>query len=128
MQFTPGYSPEESFPEFGVALEGVELRTLAPGSSVQACTRHSNYRILLLDPQTGRALVEGGRFFVEPAEAAVIGSTGGGYALQTGRIEIGLRLVICADGRPVITSPVQSLHLKRETPALAPEQTGKRVH
>jgi len=99
------------------SLEGVTLQTLAPGSTIYARTRHNDYRILLLNPESGRALVEGGRFFVEPTEATVVGSTFGGCMLKMGWIGVGLRLEILLDGKSIITSPVQVLRVEGETGA-----------
>src|SRR6185503_14108771 len=50
-----------SFDSSEVMLDG-----LKPFDTVLLQTHNSDYRILLLDPNTGRALVEGGNHLVEP--------------------------------------------------------------
>ena len=104
---------------FNAAPEDLELRTLAPYSTVYVRTRHSDYRIFLLDPKTGYALIEGGRFFTESAEAIVIGSTSIDQMLKAGWIGLGLHMVLHAHGQSIITSTVQSIRVEREAPAQA---------
>jgi hypothetical protein len=70
----------------------VALDTLSPFDTIRVRTRNSDYRIFLLDPKTGRALVDGGDFFVEPVEALVNGSKLGGFTFRVGWIGIGLRI------------------------------------
>ena len=111
----PHDSSLESLSEIRQSLEGITLRTLAPGSTIYARTRHNDYRILLLDPESGQALVQGGRFFAEPTEATVMGATMGDYGIELGWICVGLRLEISLDGQPILTSPVQSLRVEHKT-------------
>jgi hypothetical protein len=115
MHIIPQHCSLDGVVEINQSLEGVTLQSLTPGSTIYARTRHNDYRIFLLDPESGRALVEGGRFFVEPTEATVVGSTFGGCMLKMGWIGIGLRLEILLNGQPIITSPVQALQVERET-------------
>lgn len=92
-------------------LPGITLESLAPFDSLQVRTLNSNYRIFLLDPRTGRALVEGG-CFPEPVEAVVNGSNFGGSTLRVGWIGIGLRMEMWVDNKLVSTSPVQSFSVQ----------------
>lgn len=96
---------------------GLALETLSPFDTISVQTRNSAYRISLLDPKTGRALVEGGRHFVEPVEAMVSGSTVGGYTLKGGWIGIGLHIEMWVKDKLVSTSPVQSVRVEHHTPA-----------
>jgi RNA polymerase-binding transcription factor len=96
---------------------GVELETLAPFDTIQVRTRNSDYRVFMLDPRTGRALIEGGRDFLEPAEARVTGSTLGGSIFKVGWIGIGLRMEFLADGKIARTSPVQSFNVDHHAAA-----------
>lgn len=112
-QIMPPRCSADGSTEAHALLESVELRTLVASDTICVRTRNNSYRLCLLDPETGRALVEGGRFFPEPVEAMVHGATFGGY-LKVGWIGVGLRLEICANGQPIITSPVQSLSVERE--------------
>src|SRR5687767_1375301 len=70
---------------------GVVLEMLAPFDTIWVQTLYSHYRILLLEPRSGRALVEGGAF-VEPAESVVVGSTFGRFTPRVGWIGIGWRV------------------------------------
>lgn len=101
---------------------GVSLAGLSPFDTIRVQTRNSNYRIFLLDPQTGRALVEGGLHFVEPVEAMVCGST-----LRTifknGEIVVGLRIEMWVNGKLTSTSPVQSVRVEHCASA-APASAG----
>lgn len=91
------------------SLEGMEFSTLSPFDTICLRTVNSEYRILLLDPKQGRALVEGGPYFAEPIEATLSGSTFGGSTLKVGWIGVGLRLEIWTNGKWTRTSPVQSI-------------------
>ena len=102
--------------EMNPSQNGVELATLTPFDTIWVRTLNSDYRIFLLDPKTGRALVEGGRDLVEPVEAMVSGSTFGGSMLKIGWIGIGLRIEMWVHGRLVSTSTVQSFHVEHQTP------------
>ena len=51
------------------------LETLQPFDTILVGTRNSDYRILLLDPRTGRALVDGGQYLNEPRESILSGSS-----------------------------------------------------
>ena len=94
-------------------LEGVTLTALEACDTIQARTRNSVYEIFLLEPKTGRALVRGGKYFAEPMEATVSGSTFGGCMLKVGWLGIGLRMEFYANGQRTVTSPVQSLRVER---------------
>lgn len=95
------------------SLRGVELATLVPFDVIAVRTVNSDYRIFLLDPETGRALLEGGGQIPEPVEVTVVGSSFGGSILRTGWIGVGLRMEAWADGKYIRTSPVQSLCVAR---------------
>ncbi len=91
---------------------GVSLESVAPFDTILVRTLNSEYRIFLLDPKTGHAVVQGGRYFVEPAEAIVIGSVGVGSVPKTGWIGAGLRLQMTIDSGVVNTSPIQSVDIQ----------------
>jgi DnaK suppressor protein len=94
---------------------GVALGSLTPFDTICVRTLNSDYRIFLLDPKTGRALVEGGRHFVEPVEALVSGSTFGGSTVKIRWIGTGLRIEMWVNGKLVSTSPVQSVRVAHHT-------------
>src|SRR6202008_4001769 len=70
----------------------VVLEKLNRFDTILLQTHNSEYRILLLDPKTGRALVEGGDYLVEPSEALVRGSATPGFEFKAGVISVGTRL------------------------------------
>jgi hypothetical protein len=100
------------------ASEGIDLRTLAPFDTITVRTLNSNYRIFLLDPETGRALVEDDRRFPEPVESRVIGSPAFDHStFKAGWLGVGLRIEMGVDGKYLLTSPVQSLRVEHQTSA-----------
>jgi hypothetical protein len=80
-------------------------------------THNSNYRILLLDPKTGRALVEGGSYLLEPNEAFIGGSLVPGATFNVGAICIGGRLDMWVNEKALITSPIKSIEVKHNAAA-----------
>jgi RNA polymerase-binding transcription factor DksA len=98
--------------EIDSSRSSVALQTLAPFDTIWVQTRNSDYRIFLLDPTTGRALVEGGFHFVEPVEAMVSGSTSRDSNFKNAEIAIGLRIEMWVNGKLVSTSPVQSVRVE----------------
>ncbi len=87
------------------------LDSLTPYDTIQLRTYNSDYHILLLDPKTGRALVEGGSYLVEPSEALLRGSAVPGSAFRAGEICVGCRVEMWVDERVFITSPVKSVEV-----------------
>jgi len=95
----------------------VVLETLNRFDTILLQTHNSEYRLLLLDPTTGRALVEGGDYLVEPSEALVRGSAAPGYEFKAGVISIGNRLEMWVDERALLTSPIKSVYVKHTADA-----------
>ena len=87
---------------------GVAIETLAPFDTIRVRTLNSEYRVFLLDPRTGRAIVQGGSF-VEPVDAVVNGSVGSDSIPKVGWIGVGCRLEMMINKRILSTSPVQSI-------------------
>jgi RNA polymerase-binding transcription factor DksA len=87
------------------------LRTLNAFDTIVLRTHNSDYRIMLLDPETGRALVEGGTYLIEPAEALLRGSAVRGAAFRSGEICVGCRVEMWVDEKVFITSPVKSIEI-----------------
>jgi hypothetical protein len=108
----PRYCSLDGFTELSCSLDGVALRTLSPFDMVCARTLNNDYFIFLLEPESGKALVQGGRYFEQPIEATVSGSTFGGCMLKMGFVGVGLRMEICAGGQRIVTSPVKSLRVE----------------
>ena len=82
MQRIPRYCSLDGFTELSSSLDGVALRTLDQFDTVCARTLNTDYYIFMLEPETGKALVQGGRYFEEPIEATISGSTFGGCMLN----------------------------------------------
>jgi hypothetical protein len=94
--------------EYGTC-PGIDLDDLETGTVVNVETRHSTYRLRILDGASRSVLIRGGRLFADDTPARIDGSTIGGSVLASGRIIIGFRLELSAGGRSVVTSPVQSI-------------------
>ena len=93
--------------------DGVDVRELAPGAIVIMRTRHSRYRLVVVEPKTQRVLVNGGEWFPEPTEAQLVGATGGGSMLKPGWIGVGLRVELLRMNQPITTSPVDDVTVER---------------
>ncbi len=111
----PRHCSLDGFTELSGAVEGVAMKTLAAFDMIRARTLNSDYRIFVLEPDSGKALVQGGSFFEEPVEAWISGSSFGGCMLKIGWIGVGLRMEICSGGQRIVTSPVQTINIARES-------------
>ena len=90
---------------------GISLDSLPTLGTLCVQTRNSFYRIFLLDPQTGHALIEGGSF-AEPVDAFVYGSVVDGSTFKAGWIGVGMRFNFSTEYGHISTSPVQSLYVE----------------
>jgi DksA/TraR C4-type zinc finger protein len=104
------------------------LENVNPFDSVLLKTHNSDYRILLLDPKIGRALVEGGSYLTEPTEALLKGSAVPGSAFRRGEICVGCRLEMWVDERVFITSPVKSVEVVRHADAESVAEISEALH
>jgi hypothetical protein len=104
------------------------LETLNPFDTILVRTRNSNYRLLLLDPKTGRALVEGGDYLIEPNEALLQGSAVVGDAFKPGAICIGCCLEMWIGDSVFITSPIKSIHVKHNSAAESVQDISAALH
>ena len=91
-------------------------------------THNSDYRILLLDPGTGRALVEGGSYLLEPSEGLVKGSALPGSAFNGGAISVGGRLEMWVDEKVFLTSPIKTVEVKHNATAESLESISAALH
>ena len=91
----------------------VMLESLNAFDTIMVQTHNSMYRILLLDPKTGRALVDGGEYLVEPNEALLKGSASLGSEFKVATISVGCRLEMWIDERVFLTSPIQSVQVAK---------------
>ena len=104
-------NPEQEVAEMNEVL----VENLNPFDTVLVHTHNTDYRIMMLDPKTGRALVEGGDYLLEPNEALVKGSAAMGEGLKPGAICVGCRLEMWLNERVFITSPVKSVQVKHNS-------------
>src|SRR6185312_15443171 len=93
--------------EIPIGDSEVTVERLNQFDTILLQTQNSEYRILVLDPKTGRALVEGGAYFIEPGEALLMGSALPGSDFKSGMICAGCRLEIWADDKVFLTSPIK---------------------
>jgi len=106
----------------------IMVERLSSFDTILLRTHNSEYRILLLDPKTGRALVEGGAHFVEPAETVLMGSAIPGSDFKNGVIGVGCRLEIWADDKVFLTSPIKSLEMKHNAGAESARSIAEALH
>jgi len=97
-------------------VEGVALQSLEAGTVLKVMTRHSDYRVVVLDSMRRCVLVTGGRLFPESTEVRVEGATAGGSALKVGWIGVGLRLEMSMGRQGITTSRVQSVTIESVPP------------
>jgi len=93
--------------------DGLSLSGRQPFDVIHVQTSHSSYRFLLIDPATGRSLVEGGKYFSEPTEATILGSSTRNAAFRSGWVGIGSRLELWAADQLISTSAVSSVQVER---------------
>jgi hypothetical protein len=106
----------------------IRLDSLQPFDTILLRTYNSDYRILLLDPKTGRALVEGGDYIVEPTEAVVCGSALVGDEFKPGTISVGCRLEVWIGERVLLTSPVKTVCVKQNGDAESVRDISTALH
>ena len=106
----------------------VMIESLKPFDTILLRTYNSDYRILLLDPKTGRALVEGGTYLVEPSEALVRGSAIPGKPFKAGMISIGGRLEMWVAEKVFLTSNIKSVHVKHSGDAESVQAISDALH
>lgn len=101
----------EDLTEASCSLQEVELATLVAFDTIVVRTVNSYYRIFLLDPETGHALLEGGQF-TEAVEGKVFGSSSGRSMPRIGWLGVGRRFEAWANGMYIRSSPIQSLSVQ----------------
>lgn len=111
-----------------MSSDDVILDNLEPFDTILLQTHNSDYRILLLDPKTGRALVEGGAYIVEPTEALVRGSSVVGEPFKGGTISAGSRLEMWVGERAFLTSPVKTFFVKHNGDAESVQAISAALH
>lgn len=124
----PDVTRSRSAHEMAESGSQVLFQSLNPFDTILLQTLNSQYRILLLDPRMGRALVEGGEYLVEPSEALLMGSTIPGSDVKSGAICVGCRLEMWVNGRVLLTSPVKSVEVKHNGSAESVQNLSEALH
>lgn len=96
--------------------DGVALQSFEAGAVLNVTTRHSNYRVVVVDPVQRRVLVTGGRLFPESIEVRLEGATAGGSLVKVGWIGVGLRFEMSLGQQRITTSRVQSITIESVPP------------
>lgn len=92
------------------ATEGVSLLDLDPLTTLLVRTRHSVYRMTVL--QGAAIIVQGGWAFPDATAGHLNGSGFGGSLLKVGWVGVGLKMEICCDRRCFVTSPVEAITIE----------------
>ena len=94
----------EPAPGSGITLTGLE-----PGTRIVVATKHSCYRLVVVDGAQKSATVTGGKMFPESTDVRIEGASNGNAVVKHGWIIAGLRLELSIGLKRVTTSPVQSV-------------------
>lgn len=111
-----------------ISTGDVRVASLKPFDTILLKTHNSDYRIMLLDPAMGRALVEGGYYLIEPTEALVRGSAVLGDECKDGEICVGCRLEMWVAERVFLTSIIKSIQIKRSRDPESIEEISQALH
>jgi hypothetical protein len=101
--------------------KGLVVTSLDAGVTIVVRTRHSSYRLVVLDGARHLVLAEGGVFH-EPTVVHLSGATFGGSTLKLGWILVGLRVEFGLGSRRITTSPVESVTIESHAPLEVPDQ------
>ena len=105
----------DGFAEEASRRGGVDLVELPPLTRLDVQTQNTAYEVVVLSPFESKVLVQGGRFFAEPTESYLCGSSYGGNLLKVSWVGVGMRLEVMRKGRRIVTSTVQSVSLRDES-------------
>jgi hypothetical protein len=100
---------------------GVEVCALGAGSTVIVNTRHSCYRLTVVDGSRQLVLAAGG-IFPEPTIVRLSGATFGGSTLKVGWILVGLRIEFGLGTTQITSSRVQSIEIEEPTALTSHEE------
>ena len=98
-----------------IERSGLTIRALEPGGTLMVKTRHSSYRLVIIDGAKHLVAVDGG-VFPEATVVTLSGATFGGSALKLGWIVEGLRLEFCDGILRITSSPVESIEIESTSP------------
>jgi hypothetical protein len=92
-------------------LRSVALPLLLPGTIVTLRTRHTCYRVHVIDGSRRRVTITGGKLFPDSTEAELLGATDD-EGVKVGWIVEGFQLELLTDRGPVLTSAVESVDVE----------------
>ncbi len=101
----------DGFAEEATRQGGVDLAELPTLTRLLVRTQNTVYQVILLSPGESKVLIQGGRFFAEPTESYLCGSSYGGNLLKVSWVGLGMRIEVMREGRRIVTSSVQSVHV-----------------
>ena len=101
--------------------DGVGVYALDAGSTLIVKTRHSCYRLTVVDSSRQLVLAAGG-IFPEPTIVRLSGATFGGSTLKVGWILVGLRIEFGLGAKQITSSPVQSVEIEETTALTSHEE------
>ena len=107
----PRVATLDGFVDAASTVRGINVLDLEPLTELRVETTNSLYRIVVC--QRTAVFVQGGRFFPERSAAHLAGATFGGSLLKIGWIGIGMRMEICGDDGPIVTSAVQRITVEQ---------------
>lgn len=88
---------------------GCELERLLPMQLLSVRTCNTTYQLLVLSPENGEVLIQGGRYFPIPCDARLVGSSLGGSIVKLRWLHPGFGMEIYARGQSIFTSLVRSI-------------------
>lgn len=95
--------------------QGLDLATVTPGAVLEVVTTRSVYYILAPAAGATPMQVRGGQYLPEFRSAKAIGCTLGGALLKQNAVHVGFRMELTFEDIRLITSPVLSTRVLRET-------------
>ena len=101
--------------------DGVGVHALDAGCTLIVKTRHSDYRLTVVDGSRQLVLASGG-IFPEPTIVRLSGATFGGSTLKVGWILVGLRIEFGLGTKQITSSPVQSVEIEEASPLTSREE------
>lgn len=88
---------------------GIQIDHMEDMQKVAVQTANNLYEIVIICGHEGDILVRGGKFFPELTPANLAGATMGGSFCKMRGIYVGFRMEFSADGKRIITSPVETI-------------------
>lgn len=92
-------------------LEGIEIDKIEVGQKIVVQTKNSTYTLERIEGDR-KVKVQGGKYFLNPTEAVMIGSTFGGSLMKLGWIGYMMHIEFFSGDEIVRTSPVNQATVK----------------